>query len=95
MARSHWTRPLVAALAALWLAAAPAAAADPEIHLGTTRTAVERLDILVQPLDVVSGGTEAQEAAWLVESVIRVDLDYSGFFRALSVEAFLEKYERA
>ena len=86
MARFDRTLMLIAALAALPLAGRPAAAADPEINLGTTRVAVDRLDILVQPLEVVSGGTEAQEAAWLVESVIRVDLDYSGFFRALSVE---------
>ena len=86
MARFDRTLMLIAALAALPLAGRPAAAADPEINLGTTRVAVDRLDILVQPLEVVSGGTEAQEAAWLVESVIRVDLDYSGFFRALSAE---------
>ncbi|MBU0743670.1 hypothetical protein KKG45_12065 [bacterium] len=72
--------------AALVLVAAPARAGDPEINLGTTRASIDRLDMLVQPLEVVSGGTEAQEAAWLVESVIRIDLDYSGFFRALSVE---------
>ena len=72
--------------AVLILAGVPARAADPEIHLGTTRASTERLDMLVQPLEVVSGGTEAQEAAWLVESVIRIDLDYSGFFRSLSPE---------
>ncbi len=72
----------------LWLVclAMSAAASDPEISIGTSRMAFERIDMLVQPLEVVSGGTEAQEAAWLVESVIRVDLDYSGFFRALSAE---------
>jgi TolB protein len=85
MARPDRTVPLLALPLALLLAA-PSAATDPEVYLGTTQSAVEKLDILVQPLEVVSGGTEAQEAAWLVESVIRVDLDYSGFFRALSVE---------
>ncbi len=48
------------------------------------KTAWERTDILVQPLDVVSGGTEAQEAAWTIESILSVDLDYSGLFHALS-----------
>ncbi len=76
----------ISALLCLLCAAASVRAGDPEISLGTTRAALERIDMLVQPLEVVSGGTEAQEAAWLVESVIRVDLDYSGFFRALSAE---------
>ncbi len=70
----------------LTLFAVNALAGDPEISIGTSRVAFDRIDMLVQPLDVVSGGTEAQEAAWLIESVIRVDLDYSGFFRALSAE---------
>lgn len=68
------------------ICAAAAHAGDPEISLGTTRASLDRIDILVEPLEVVSGGTEAQEAAWLLESVIRVDLDYSGFFRSLSAE---------
>ncbi len=55
-----------------------------EVSIGTVREAWDRMDILVQPLDVVSGGTEAQEAAWVLESVIGVDLDYSGLFKALS-----------
>ncbi len=65
------------------LLAAGLAAAE-EVSMDITKTAWERTDILVQPLDVVSGGTEAQEAAWLLESVIAVDLDYSGLFTALT-----------
>jgi len=61
-----------------------AGAAAQDVNIGTVREAWDRMDMLVQPLDVVSGGTEAQEAAWVVESVIGVDLDYSGLFNALS-----------
>ena len=77
--------PLIAVLI-VQLLAVGIATADPGIVIGTTRSSVERIDMLVQPLEVVSGGSEAQEAAWLVESVIRVDLDYSGIFRALAAE---------
>lgn len=68
---------------AVLLLTASAATAQ-EVYDSITKTAWERMDILVQPLDVVSGGTEAQEAAWLLESVIAVDFDYSGLFNALS-----------
>ncbi len=64
----------------------PAAASDPEVVLGATKRALQRIDILVEPLEVTSGGEPAQRDAWLVESVIRVDLDYSGLFRARAAE---------
>jgi len=67
----------------MFLALAPSAWAT-EIDIGITKTAWERTDILVQSLDVVSGGTEAQEAAWTIESILGLDLDYSGLFRSLS-----------
>ncbi len=81
------TTAILALLALLALPAArpPAAraqGADTEVVLGATRQAVQRLDMLVEPLAVGSGGEQAQRDAWLVESVIRVDLDYSGLFRA-------------
>lgn len=66
----------------LLAAAAPAAAED--IDIGITKTAWLRTDVVVEPLEVASGGTEAQEAAWTVESVLALDLDYSGLFRALA-----------
>ncbi|HRX50481.1 MAG TPA: hypothetical protein P5571_03880 [Candidatus Krumholzibacteria bacterium] len=55
-----------------------------EIEIGIVKQAFERYDILVMPLEVTSGGTEAQQDAWTVESVMSLDLDYSGLFRALS-----------
>lgn len=76
--------PLLILLATTTAALALPPDGDPEFVLGSTRTAHEKIDMLVQPLEVVSGGTEAQEAAWLLESVVRVDLDYSGLFRALA-----------
>lgn len=67
----------------LVLAAAAPAAAE-EIDIGIVKRAFERTDIVVQPLEVASGGTAAQEDAWTVESVLALDLDYSGLFRALT-----------
>jgi len=76
-----------AVLLVMALLPALAAAADPEIILGTEKVAWERIDIRVQAPLVFSGGEEAQRAAELVDAVVRDDLHYSGLFNVLRAAA--------
>ena len=64
------------------LVALPAAAQRvPDVTLGVTKTAHEKIDILVGVLDVLSGGLAAVESASLLELTLARDLEYSGLFR--------------
>ncbi len=58
----------------------------PDVTLGVTKTAHQKIDILVADLDVLSGGLAAVEAALLLERTIARDLEYSGLFRVGSGE---------
>ena len=69
---------------------APAAAraqSSGDVVLHATKTAYQRIDVLVGLLDVLSGGMAAVEAADLVEEVVTRDLRYSGYFRVGITEA--------
>lgn len=58
----------------------------PDVTLGVTKTAFQKIDILVGTLDVLSGGMAAVESATLLERVIAQDLRYSGLFRVGMLE---------
>ncbi len=60
-----------------------ALAANGQIEVGVdiTKTAYEKTDILVNMLNVLSGGTASVKTAELVESVINNDLIFSGLIR--------------
>jgi len=64
--------PAAAALAAALAlaAAAPAFAADPEIILGTEKTAWERIDILVQPLGPDDAAADSTAVSFGIEGVL-------------------------
>lgn len=57
------------------------ASGQPEVVTSITKSAYLKTDVLVNMLDVLSGGSAAVQDADLLETVIRQDLDYSGFFR--------------
>ncbi len=78
---------LPVALALVAAAAGGAFAADPEIILGAEKVAWERIDILVQPLAVFSGGRDSQQMGEMITAIISDDLHYSGLFRPLGPEA--------
>jgi len=61
--------------------------AVPDVTLGVTKTAYEKIDILVGTLDVLSGGMPAVEAATLLETTVARDLEYSGLFRVGLLES--------
>jgi TolB protein len=63
--------------------ALPAVAQQPEVGLSITKTAYEKIDILLAELDVLSGGRESVTAADTLESVLGRDLIYSGLFQVL------------
>jgi TolB protein len=69
------------ALLGLVLSTAALGQGSPEVSMGIVKEAVEKTDILVETLDVLSGGMAAVEAADLIEAVIARDLEYSGLFR--------------
>jgi TolB protein len=58
-----------------------------EVVIQTTKTAFKKTDILVNMLDVLSGGRASVQAAEMMHSVIYSDLDYSGLMRAGTAEA--------
>jgi TolB protein len=80
----------VCILLCLLLATSIATAAPSEVILGTTKEAWDKIDILVSPLEVASGGQQAQNDAWILESIMRVDFDYSGLFRAVESDALAD-----
>lgn len=59
----------------------------PEVGLEITKTAFQKIDVLVGMLDVLSGGMPAVNSADTLESVIINDLKYSGLFRTGRAEA--------
>ena len=58
-----------------------------EVVIQTTKAAYRKTDILVNMLDVLSGGRASVQAGELVHSVIYSDMDYSGLMRAGTMEA--------
>ncbi len=65
-----------------WLAGlAHAQRSSPEVGLRIEKTAYLKFDILVEPLEVLSGGPRAVDMAEKVRWTIDQDLEYSGFFR--------------
>ncbi len=68
-------------LGLLLLASAGRAMAQTEVVTSITKRAYLKTDALVNMLDVLSGGQAAVRNADLLETVIRQDLLYSGFFR--------------
>ena len=59
----------------------PAQGRGPEVGLEITKTAFRKIDIMVNMLDVLSGGMPSVQSADTVESVIKNDLHLSGLFR--------------
>jgi TolB protein len=53
----------------------------PNVDMGVTKTAYEKIDILVGTLDVLSGGMAAVDDATLLERTLADDFDFSGLFR--------------
>ena len=58
-----------------------AVAQGSEVVIETTRTAYRKTDVLIIPLDILSGGERAAAGADLVGAVLRSDLDLSGLCR--------------
>ena len=54
---------------------------SPEVGLSIEKTAYLKFDILVEPLEVLSGGQRAIDHAEKVRWTIDQDLEYSGYFR--------------
>jgi len=80
--------PFLTTLLVVLIACAPALAQrESEVVVGVTKTAHLKTDILVNLLDVLSGGTDAQHAAETVRRVLGRDLVYSGLFRVGASEA--------
>ncbi len=74
---------LLLAAASLLLLDTVAFAVPGQIEVGSTinKTAYRKTDVLVNMLDVLSGGSASVEDAGLVEQVINDDLVFSGLFR--------------
>lgn len=83
-----WKILLLLSLLLTLLPAGPAAraAGQSEIVTTITKPAYLKTGVLVNLLDVLSGGAAAVQDADLLETVIRQDLEYSGFFLVGSSE---------
>lgn len=55
-----------------------------EVTLGTEKEAWAKIDILVKPLEVVSGGEKSQQYAEFVEAIIADDFRFSGLFNVIT-----------
>jgi len=82
---------LVIVLSCLATAAGAGAQSVPDVTLGVTKTAFEKIDILVGTLDVLSGGMPAVDQATELETTIARDLEYSGLFRVGILESQAER----
>ncbi len=65
--------------------------AVPEVELRVTKTAFQKIDVLIGTLDVLSGGMPAVDAATTLEKTVARDLDYSGLFRVGLLESQAER----
>ncbi len=61
-------------------ASGPSLAQQPEVGLSVTKTAFEKIDMLMDPLDVLSGGLAAVTDADSLQAVMDRDLRFSGLF---------------
>ncbi|MCP4145786.1 MAG: hypothetical protein GY752_10960 [bacterium] len=55
-----------------------------EVTLGTEKEAWAKIDIMVKPLEVVSGGEKSQQHAEFVEAIIADDFRFSGLFNVIT-----------
>lgn len=69
------------------LLAAGALAQRPEVIMGVEKEAYERIDVLMETLDVLSGGMASVDVATELENTIAQDLRYSGLFRVGMLES--------
>ena len=81
---------LVVPLLLLLLVPGQVRAQQPEVGLSVTKTAFEKIDILLTTLDVLSGGMQAVTDADTLEAVLGRDLRFSGLFRTFEGEELPE-----
>jgi len=62
-----------------------------EVEIGIVKEAFEKTDVLVQTLDVLSGGMPAVDAANTIERTVADDLRFSGLFRVALLESEAER----
>jgi tol-pal system beta propeller repeat protein TolB len=79
--RARGRIPIVAAGILFFATATDGQRAVPDVVLDVTKTAHEKIDILLEPLEVLSGGIPAAEAGDRVLEVLAQDLVYTGLFR--------------
>lgn len=62
-----------------------------EVEIGIVKEAYEKIDVLVETLDVLSGGMASVDAANVIERTVVDDLRFSGLFRVALLEAQAER----